>query len=153
MDTPTQDIPDVEPIYSIEDIIKQVEASGINLGDNPIARVNTFIEYGLLPQPKNGKFSSWAVQRIIAIQNKLYEGKSLQDLKDEVSKERRRFLNQVTDLNSMVHLYKKFSSNSMFFLASLLLLAVVSFGFLAAGLTGTKNPVVVASENIIKAAT
>lgn len=152
MDTPTQDIPRLETIYTLEDIIKQVEASGVNLGDDPTKRINTFIDSGILPQPKNGRFASFIVQRIIAIQNKLHEGKSVLELKEEVSKERRRFLNQVTDLNSMVNLYHKFSNNSMFFLASLLLVAMVSIGILGAGLTGSSNPVIVAGESIVKAA-
>lgn len=152
MDTATQDIPRLETIYSLEDIIKQVEASGVNLGDDPVKKINTFVDNGLLPQPKNGRFASFVVQRIIAIQNKLQEGKSIPELKEEVKKERRRFLNQVTDLNSMQTLYHKFASNSMFFLASLLLVAMVSIGILGAGLTGSSNPVVVAGESIVKAA-
>ncbi len=150
MDTPTQDIPKLEAIYTMEDIVKQIEASGVNLGDDPAKRINTFVDSGLLPRPNNGRFASFVVQRIIAIQNKLQEGKSMAELKEEVSKERRRFLNQVTDLNSMANLYHKFSSNSMFFLASLLLLAMVSIGILGAGLTGSSNPVVVAGESIVK---
>ena len=152
MDTATQDIPRLETIYTLEDIIKQVEASGVNLGNDPAKRLNTFIDNGLLPQPKNGRFASFVVQRIIAIQNKLQEGKSISELKEEVSKERRRFLNQVTDLNSMAKLYHKFSSNSLFFLASLLLVAMVAIGILGAGLTGSSNPVIVAGESIVKAA-
>lgn len=150
MDTPTQDIPKLEAIYTMDDIIKQIEASGVNLGDDPAKKIGTFIDNGLLPQPKNGRFGSFVVQRIIAIQNKLQEGKSISELKDEVSKERRRFLNQVTDLNSMVNLYRKFSNNSLFFLASLLLVAMVSIGILGAGLTGSSNPVIVAGESIVK---
>jgi hypothetical protein len=152
METPTQDAPKVESLYTIDDIIKQVESSGVNLGDDPTKRIDTFVANNLLPQPKNGRFPSWVVQRVIAIQNKLMEGKSITELKEEVKKERRRFLHQVTDLNSMVNLYHKLSSNSVFFLASVLLLFAISIGFLSAGLTGSSNPVVVASEGIVKAA-
>jgi len=151
MDTPTQDIPKVEAIYTTEDIIKQVESSGINLGDDPKARVNTFIDAGLLPPAQNGHFPSWAVQRIIAIQDKLMEGKSLAALKEETARERRRFLNQVTDLDSMAKLYKKFSSNSMFMLASSLLLIFISLGFVA-NMLAPGNPVIVAGKNTVKKA-
>jgi len=151
MDTPTQDIPKVEAIYTTEDIIKQVESSGINLGDDPVKRVDTFIAHGLLPQPKNGRFASWVVQRVIAIQNQLMEGKSITELEAEVKKERRRFLNQVTDLNSMVKLYQKFSSNSMFMLASSLLLIFISLGFVA-NMLAPGNPVIVAGKNTVKKA-
>jgi hypothetical protein len=151
MDTPTQNIPKVEAIFTLDDIIKQVEASGVNLGDDPKARVNTFINEGLLPPTQNGRFPSWAVQRIIAIQDKLLEGKSLADLKEETAKERRRFLNQATDLHSMADLYKKFSNNSMFMMASFLFLALVVIGTAAATIA-PNNPVVVAGKNTVKAA-
>src|SRR4030042_2639161 len=151
MDTPTQDIPKVEAIYTTEDIIKQVESSGINLGDDPVKRVDTFIAHGLLPQPKNGRFASWVVQRVIAIQNQLMEGKSITEVEAEVKKKRRRFLNQVTDLNSMVKLYQKFSSNSMFMLASSLLLIFISLGFVA-NMLAPGNPVIVAGKNTVKKA-
>ncbi len=151
MDTPIQDIPKVEAIFTLDDIIKQVEAAGVNLGDDPRKRISTFVETGLLPAPTNGRYPSWVVQRTIAIQDKLLEGKSIAELKEETNKERRRFLNQVTDLDSMAKLYKKFSSNSMFMLASLMLFAFVVVGAAAAAIA-PNNPVVVAGKNAVKVA-
>jgi len=150
MDTPIQDIPKVEAIFTLDDIIKQVEAAGVNLGDDPRKRADTFVEAGLLPPSTDGRYPSWVVQRIIAIQDKLLEGKTVAELQEEVKKERRRFLNQVTDLNSMTNLYKKFSSNSMFMMASFLVLALVAIG-LAGAAFAPSNPVVVAGKNTVKA--
>ena len=117
--------------YTLEEVIKQVELSGVNLGESPRKKINSLISAGLMPLPDNGRYPAWSVQRIIAIENKLMEGKSLQEIGRQVHAERKRFLSQVTNLDSMARLYKKFSDNALFAVISYVLIAMVGFGFLA----------------------
>src|SRR4030067_3514430 len=137
--------------YTLDEVIKQVELSGVNLGESPRTKINSFINAGLMPLPDNSRYPAWTVQRIIAIENKLMEGKSLAEIRRQVRDERKRFLSQVTDLDSMARLYRKFSNNALFTVISYALAIMVAFGFLAVTIAPT-NPAVVAGKNIIKAA-
>lgn len=152
MENPARVVPNLDHTLSAESVIKQLELSGVNLGDNPQATIESFVEAGLLPKSNNGYFPSWVVQRIIAIQDQLAEGKTTEELKQEIAKERRKFLSQATDLNSMVRVYQKFSSNSFFtFFTSLGVLILLS-GLITLSIFDPKNPVLVAGENTVGAA-
>src|SRR4030042_1709011 len=141
---------DTENFLTKEELIKQLEVSGVNLGDAPSSRIDTFVNAGLLPIPQVGQFPTWTVQRIIAIENKLATGQSLADIQKEVREERRRFLSGVKDLNSLVSLYKKFQKNSAFFLFSFLLLFILGMGVVASNIIFPGNPVAVAGKYTVK---
>ena len=149
MENPARVIPILDHSLSIENIIKQLELSGVNLGDNPQGSIQSFIDAGLLPQPNNNHLPSWAVQRIIAIQDQLSEGKSIEDLRKEISKERRSFLSQATDLNSMVRVYKKFSSHSLFTFFTSLGVLILFSGLVTLSIVDPKNSVLVAGEHTV----
>ena len=150
---PSNENLDSESFLTKEELIKQLEISGVHLGDDPGERIDTFVNAGILPIPQVGHFPTWTLQRIIAIENKLAEGQSLEDIRKEVSAERRRFLSGVKDLNSLVTLYKKFQKNSAFFLFSFLLLFLLSMGVVASNIVAPGNPVAVAGEYAVKAVT
>jgi len=141
---------DNENFLTKEGLIRQLELSGVNLGNDPSARIDTYVAAGLLPIPQLGHFPTWTVQRIIAIENKLAAGQSLADIQKEVHEERRRFLSGAKDLNSLVSLYKKFQKNSAFFLFSFLLLFVLGMSVVASSIVAPGNPVAVASEHMVK---
>jgi len=142
---------DTENFITKEELIKQLELSGVNLGDDPAARIETYVAAGLLPIPQVGHFPTWTVQRIIAIENKLAEGQSLAEIQKEVREERRKFLSGAKDLNSLVSLYKKFQKNSAFFLFSFLILFVLGMGVVASSIVAPGNPVAVAGEHTVRA--
>ncbi len=152
MENPARVIPNIDHSLSVDNVIKQLELSGVNLGDDPRATIKSYSDAGLLPPSVNDHFPSWVVQRIIAIQDQLAEGKTFEQLKQEISKERRKFLSSATDLNSLVRVYEKFSSNSFFTFFSALGVLILLSGLITLAVVDPKNPVLVAGQNTVNTA-
>src|SRR4030042_7144313 len=88
-----------------DQLIGRAQDRSIPLGPNPHQTINSYIEQGLIPQLINGLHPSMAVDRLVIIDAMLKEGKSIEEIKETIKKERRSFLNKATDLNTLVNIY------------------------------------------------
>jgi len=115
-----------EQFITTDQIIGRAQDRGILLGPNPHQTINSYIEQGLIPQLINGMHPSMAVDRLVIIDAMLKEGKTIEEIKETIKKERRSFLKKAIDLNSMVNIYKSSSFKGLLMLTTLLILMVFS---------------------------
>src|SRR3989344_5973521 len=94
-------------LINTEQLIGRALDKGVDLGSNPHQTINQYIEIGLIPKLINGLHPATAVDRLVAIDQFIKEGKSLEEIQGIIKKERKAFLEQGYDLHSLVNIYKK----------------------------------------------
>ena len=124
-----------DQFITTEQLIGRALDKGVALGPDPHQTINSYLEKGVLTQLINGTYPSTAVDRLVAIDNMLKEGKSLEEIQEFIQKQRRSFLQKATNLNTMVNLYKNTTFKSILMLCFMTFLVIFSAAFLSSAST------------------
>ena len=119
-------------LINTEQLIGRALDKGVDLGSNPHSTINKYIEMGLIPRLINGLHPATAVDRLIAIDEFIKNGKSLEEIQEIIKKERKSFLQQGSDLRSLINIYKKANFRGLLMLTSLLILGIFSYSLITA---------------------
>ena len=123
---------DRNKLINTEQLIGRALDKGVDLGSKPHKTVNKYIELGIVPKLINGTHPAAAVYRLVAIDKLIKDGKTLEEVQEIIKKERKAFLDQAEDLNSLVSIYKKASFRSLLMLVSLTIIMIFSYSILTA---------------------
>ena len=116
-----------EQFITTEQLIGRALDRGVELGPNPHQTIEIYIQQGLIPgKLVNGMHPANTVDRLVAIQNLLAQGKNLEEILLLIKQERRNFLSKAVNLTSLVDVYKS-STKGLLMLVSLATLVLFSF--------------------------